>query len=124
MSAVLVDHAAFSAPPRPGRSRRMTRVWEFVAASELASDQVRSVLPLSATVMHQSYGKSADKKEARLSRLLSMLCSSFNTGIVMSTLKRVMRIHPRSGIMALPPRTSANHAVGLLRRLHPLVAML
>jgi hypothetical protein len=99
-------------------------VWAFVAATEFASDQVRSVLPLSATVMHQSYGKSADKKDARRSRLLSMLCSSFNTGIVMSTLKRVMRINPRSGIMALLQRTSANHAVGLVRRLHPLVAML
>ena len=53
-SASLVDQAAFSAPPRPGRPRRSTRIRGFVAAKEFASDHVQSLLPLSTTVMDQS----------------------------------------------------------------------
>src|SRR5580698_5962960 len=67
----------------------MTLVREFSSAKEAASSEVASVLPLSATVVAQSYGHSFSRYEVRVERLDVIARSSLRTGRVISTLASV-----------------------------------
>ena len=63
----------------------------LLVAKESARSKVRSLLPLSATVIDQSYEHSVSRNALKVVRLLTIECSSLRTGIVMSTLAPVTR---------------------------------
>ena len=85
-SASLADQIACSARPRPGRSRCTARTSPgSAAASDCATAQVPSVLPLSAIVTRAVHGK-ADRRYPTSRRTLGARSrSSFRTGITIST---------------------------------------
>src|SRR5690606_23329180 len=103
MSAGLDSQAVRTAAPLPGRSSRMAWTVSALSASFCAISQVRSVLPLSTTVMRQGYGNEADRNALSVVTHLSRLFSSFSTGMTKSTSRTV-----RGGEVIGPPSALAS----------------